>query len=44
VEYMARFIEEEGLEREEKIEGAKAMLEGAVAEVRWRIERRTKLI
>jgi hypothetical protein len=27
---MARFIEEEGLERVEKVEGVKAMLEGVV--------------
>ena len=27
---MARFVEEEGLEREEKIEGVKGMLEGFV--------------
>ncbi|WRT64393.1 uncharacterized protein IL334_001325 [Kwoniella shivajii] len=30
VEMMARFIEEEGLERDEKLEGAKGMLEGVV--------------
>ncbi|KAK1925704.1 hypothetical protein DB88DRAFT_484831 [Papiliotrema laurentii] len=30
VEYMARFVEEEGLEREEKVEGVKGMLEGVV--------------
>jgi hypothetical protein len=27
---MARFVEEEGLEREEKVEGVKGMLEGVV--------------
>lgn len=31
---MARFVEEEGLEREEKIEGVRGMLEGFV-EVSW---------
>lgn len=30
IEYMARFIEEEGLERDEKVEGVKGMLEGVV--------------
>ncbi|WWC66152.1 uncharacterized protein I206_100053 [Kwoniella pini CBS 10737] len=30
VEMMARFVEEEGLEREEKLEGVKGMLEGVV--------------
>ncbi|WWD17637.1 hypothetical protein CI109_102078 [Kwoniella shandongensis] len=30
VEMMARFVEEEGLEREEKVEGVRAMLEGVV--------------
>jgi hypothetical protein len=33
VEYMARFVEEEGLERVEKVEGVKGMLEGVVGEV-----------
>ncbi|ORX37363.1 hypothetical protein BD324DRAFT_625852 [Kockovaella imperatae] len=32
VEYMARFVEEEGLERDEKIEGVRGMLEGVVEE------------
>ncbi|RSH92046.1 hypothetical protein EHS25_009417 [Saitozyma podzolica] len=32
VEYMARFVEEEGLERVEKVEGVKGMLEGVVSE------------
>ncbi|ORY29369.1 hypothetical protein BCR39DRAFT_565179 [Naematelia encephala] len=32
VEFMSRFIEEEGLEREEKVEGARAMLEGVIEE------------
>jgi hypothetical protein len=27
---MARFVEEEGLEKEEKVEGVRAMLEGVV--------------
>ncbi|OCF34050.1 hypothetical protein I317_03908 [Kwoniella heveanensis CBS 569] len=30
IEMMARFVEEEGLERDEKLEGAKGMLEGVV--------------
>lgn len=30
VEYMARFVEEEGLERDEKVEGVRGMLEGAI--------------
>ncbi|WVR06096.1 hypothetical protein IAU60_003124 [Kwoniella sp. DSM 27419] len=30
IEMMARFVEEEGLEREEKLEGVKGMLEGVV--------------
>lgn len=30
LEMMARFVEEEGLERDEKIEGVRAMLEGLV--------------
>ncbi|KAK8866157.1 hypothetical protein IAR55_001308 [Kwoniella newhampshirensis] len=30
LEMMARFVEEEGLEREEKVEGVRAMLEGVV--------------
>lgn len=33
VEYMARFVEEEGLERVEKVEGVKGMLEGVAGEV-----------
>jgi len=31
---MARFVEEEGLEREEKVEGVRGMLEGVVEGVR----------
>ena len=31
---MARFVEEEGLEKEEKVEGVRGMLEGAVEGVR----------
>ena len=30
LEMMARFVEEEGLEKEEKVEGVRAMLEGMV--------------
>ena len=30
LEMMARFIEEEGLEKDEKVEGVRAMLEGMV--------------
>lgn len=30
VEFMARFVEEEGLESDEKVEGVKGMLEGVV--------------
>lgn len=35
VEYMARFIEEDGLEADEKIEGVKGMLEGVVEGVSY---------
>ena len=31
---MARFVEEEGLEKEEKVEGVRGMLEGVVDPVR----------
>ena len=31
---MARLVEEEGLERQEKIEGVRGMLEGVIEEVR----------
>lgn len=34
VEYMARFVEEDGLEVDEKVEGVKGMLEGVVEGVR----------
>lgn len=37
LEMMARFIEEEGLERDEKIEGVRAMLEG-MTEVSPRVQ------
>jgi len=30
IEFIARFVEEEGMEREDKIEGVKGMLEGVV--------------
>jgi hypothetical protein len=30
LEMMARFVEEEGLEKEEKVEGVRAMIEGFV--------------
>lgn len=32
---MARFVEEDGLEREEKVEGVRGMLEGVVEDVSW---------
>jgi hypothetical protein len=34
---MARFIEEEGLERDEKVEGVRGMLEGVLEEVITRV-------
>jgi adenosine deaminase len=43
VEYMARFIEEEGLEREEKVEGVRGMLEGVVEGVNQDGRHKTRL-
>lgn len=34
VEFIARFVEEEGIEREDKVEGVRGMLEGIVDGVR----------